>query len=94
MSQISTAFERLFTMQTPEDHLDYLPPGAVRDAYMRITLLGKEVYYTNTHVIKDGFKVKTDPVAEEFIQIIQLLEPLCFFRNIIRSSCETIFKAT
>ena len=79
MKQISTAADRLFANQTPEDHLDYLPDGATRDAYMRVSSLGKEVYYTNTYAIKDGSEVKLEPVAKEFMQIVRLLKPLCPF---------------
>lgn len=45
-------------------------PGATRDAYMRFSFLGNMVYYTNTHAIEDEFRVKKDPIAEEFIQIV------------------------
>ena len=79
MSLISTTFERLVNNQTLEDNMDYLPPGATRDAYMRISSLGNIVYYTNTHAIKDGFQVKTGPVAEEFTLIVDLLEQFCSF---------------
>ena len=83
MNLISASFDQLFTRTAPEDHLDILPPGAARDAYMGITLARNTVYYyTNTHTTTDGFQVKTDPIADEFIQIVQLLKPICSFPSV------------
>lgn len=80
MGRISTAFERLFTNLTPEDHLDYLPPGCSRNAYMRVSLSsGNTVYYTDTHAVGDGFQIRVDPVAKEFKKLIQILKPFCSF---------------
>lgn len=78
MNLISAAFDRLFSNRTPEEKLDHLPPGAVHDAYMRISISGNTAYYTNTHTAKDGF-LETVPAAEDFIQIAQILKQHCFF---------------
>ncbi|MEE3428440.1 MAG: hypothetical protein VZQ55_05685 [Ruminococcus sp.] len=75
---ISTVFDQMFSSRIPENQLLPLPPGAICDASMRISFLGNTVYYTNTHTTNDGF-VKKEPVAEEFKEIIKLLNQYCSF---------------
>ena len=78
MDMISAAFDRLVSDRTPEVKSEPLPPGAVHDAYMRISFSGNSAYYTNTHITKRGF-VETVPAAEDFMQIVQLLKQHCSF---------------
>lgn len=82
MKLISATFDRMFQRRTPEKDLLPLPIGAIYDAYMRISLRENMVaYYTNTHTIEAGFRVKIEPVAAEFIQLIQLLKQHCSFQE-------------
>lgn len=75
---ISTVFNRMFQKRAPEYELSDLPPGATRDAYMRIILKeNKTAYYSNTHPIENGFRVEHEVIASEFTQIVQILEQNC-----------------
>lgn len=79
---ISAVFDRMFQSRIPENDLSPLPPGATRDAYMSISLKGNTVaYYTNSHTTGGGFQVETEPVAVEFMQLIQLLKQHCSFQK-------------
>ena len=61
------------------DVLAQLPYGASRDALMKVMLKGDiAVCYTNTHEFP-GFSVRKDPVSEEFIKLVNLLESKCSF---------------
>ena len=80
---ISASFDQLFLNQEPEQSLDPLPPGAGRDAYMRVSLSDRTVYYTNTHLASGGFCVEKEPTAVEYIQLIKLLSEFCFFPKYI-----------
>ncbi len=83
MNQIACIFDRLFQRRYPESNLDELPPGATRDAYMRIQSKGSILYYTNTHVSESDFQVESEPVAEEYVILVQLLKQYCNFPQFI-----------
>ncbi|MBQ6163179.1 MAG: hypothetical protein IJK23_01760 [Clostridia bacterium] len=78
MERVATAFERMIRNHTLEDKLSLLPPGAERDAYMRITFCShNESFYSNVYVEENGIKVIREPVAEEFTQIVNVLKQRC-----------------
>lgn len=73
MELISNTFDKLVLKNKIESKLEMLPPGAEPDAYLRAQVSGTNYFYTNTHVANGGYRVETEAVAEEFIQMIQLL---------------------
>lgn len=57
-----------------------LPPGAVREAYLRLeNNTGKNFYYTNTHTSDRGFSVETETVSDSFIELFSFFRKLCSF---------------
>lgn len=73
MESISNSFGKLFLKYKVESELEPLPEGAERKAYLKAQASGTTFFYTDTHASNDGYRVETEPVAEDFIQIIRLL---------------------
>lgn len=77
MKQIARLFDKLFQSRYPESNLVRLPFGATRKSYMRIQSNRNTLYYTDTHVSESGFQVTSEPVAEEYDILVQLLKQYC-----------------
>lgn len=76
---ISIPFAQMLFSRIPDKHMEDVPHGGDGGAVMAVSLSGSRFIYKSVHASEDGYSFVVDPVAEEFVRIIQLLKPYCSF---------------
>lgn len=80
-AEISFQIEKLLLNRNLQSELAPLPPGATRNAYMKLQTgtTSKTVFYTDTVTDKRGFQVMSINTAPEFLALLQIFMQCCSF---------------
>lgn len=94
MEKIEALFDNMVQKLPLKNELNILPIGIRYHAYMRIKMDGLILYYTDTYVSNDDFRLNIEMVAEEFVHIVQIMDAYCDFPRYINDELSKVFSET